>query len=436
VKVYVQHNQALSEELGVNANLFINIYSHKTSFKQGDAKTKFFDLNLDGLDQPSSQRALSALRALFKKNSTELIERSYPHFMMKDDFHSRLATNKLFVFQWDKMAFNHEIRIQPPLKPGENYDPAKYERILFHDKVITRTGTNFFGFFTDIGGLFTNGVMSSAAVTRPNENPANRPFGKGRSFSISTEAEITEGYDFKPLTIIEEVFAGWRIGKPRLMRAFDKLEKKIAGIPMPRKIINRDVFNDTKTIQQFELRSTVILYDRANEVIKKVVFNKLELNTYNVMIQFFGGLEAFKEYCESMISSGNGEFIKYQGEKNYQCMAPWMMEIMDIRQKGVPTDKKKLVRLYNRINRILFKNAEWDRILPFLGEGNFLMIVKVGGFRRGDEGAINNEGTTQYVSDTLGEFDSFQGAGIFRDFMSQFGISSYQMNANFFSEGF
>ncbi|MFZ4714297.1 MAG: hypothetical protein ACOYL6_11310 [Bacteriovoracaceae bacterium] len=440
MKVSIQYNDALSEELGVNFNFLLNLYSHKTSWKQGDAKTKFFDVSLNDLDPSAAQHAISSIRALFKVNSSELIERYYPFYYLKDEFKSRLHNNNLFLFQWDKMVFSHEIKIQPPLAPGQLFEPEKFERVLYHEKAVTRYGTNYFGFLTDILGLFTKGIFSG--VTRPNENPMNRPFGKGHSFAVSTEAEVTENYDFKPLTIVEDVYGGWSIRMPHLNRIFNKLEEKIKNIPMPRKMINRNVFNDTKVLQQFEVRSTAIIYEKGNEIIQKIIFNKNELNTYNVLIHFFGGIDSFQAYCQQMIESGQGYVVGYHGDKDYQCVAPWMAEIMDLRLKGFPEvktaeDKKKIIALYNKIHRILFKNAEWDKVLTMIGEENFLMLVKVAGFKKGDEGAVDEDNqTTEYVSDSLGEYNGLEGSGIFRDFMNQYGISSYQMNANFFSEGF
>jgi hypothetical protein len=222
----------------------------------------------------------------------------------------------------------------------------------------------------------------------------------------------------------------------------DRLEAKIQNISMPRKVINREFFNDTKVIQQFEIRSTLILYNQANENLKKIIFNKNELNTYNMLINYFGGLDQFKDYCSDMIAQGLEDSIRYHGERDYQCVTPWMAELMNLRLKGFPgiqsdKEKKKVIGLYNKIHRILFKNAEWDRVLNSLGEENYLMLVKVAGFRKGDDGALDEDNeTTSYVSDSLGVYDNIQGAGIFRDFMNLYGISSYQMNANFFSEGF
>jgi hypothetical protein len=440
MKVSVQYNKALTEELGVNVNFLLNLYSHKTDWKQGKAKTKFFDVKLDDLDAEGTKHAIASIRALLKVNNSELIEKYYPYYYLNDEFQSRLNNNNLLFFQWDKMLFSHEIKIQPPLAVGQNYNPLDFERTLYHEKAVTRTGTNYFGFITDIIGLFTQGVFSG--VTRPNENPANRPFGKGHTFAISTEAELTSSKEFLPLSVVEDVFAGWSIRKPHLFRVFDRLEKKIQNIAMPRKVINREFFNDTKVIQQFEIRSTLILYNQANENLKKIIFNKNELNTYNMLIQYFGGLDQFKDYCSDMISQGLEDSIRYHGEKDYQCVTPWMAELMDLRLKGFPKiktdqDKKTIVGLYNKIHRILFKNAEWDKVLNSLGEENYLMLVNVAGFRKGDDGALDEDNeTTSYVSDSLGLYDNVQGAGIFRDFMNLYGISSYQMNANFFSEGF
>jgi hypothetical protein len=440
MKVSVQYNDALSEELGINFNFILNLFAHKTQWKQGKAKTKFFDVKLEDLDAEGTKRAISSIRALLKVNNSELIEKYYPYYYLNDDFNSRLNNNNLLLFQWDKMLFTHELKIQPPLVAGQNYNPKDFERTLYHAKAVTRTGTNFFGFITDILGVFTRGVFSG--VTRPNENPANRPFGKGHTFAISTEAELTSNKNFLPLSVVEDVFAGWSIRKPHLFRIFDKLETKIKNISMPRKVINRQFFNDTKVIHQYEIRSTLILYSGANERLKSIIFNKNELNTYNMLIHYFGGLDKFKEYCEEMIAQGYEDMIRYHGERKYQCVAPWMGQIMDIRLKGFPEikteqDKKNIVSLYNKIHRILFKNAEWDNVLNSLGEENYLMLVKVAGFRKGDEGALDEDNeTTSYVSDSLGVYDNIQGAGIFRDFMNLYGISAYQMNANFFSEGF
>lgn len=433
LKVYTQHNKALTELVGFNFNVFLPIYKNMTNFKQADAKTKYFNIKLDEINPHEQNKAIRMIKSLFKTSSTELVEKYYPWYFIKNDFHSRLHNNRLLFFQWDKMKLKNEVKITPPKYADHDYDPAKYERTIYQEKIVNRHGTNWFNLFSETLSFFTKGW--APPIARANENPANTPFGRGRSFYVSTEAEITEGESFRPVSVIEDVFAGWSIRKNRLFKYFDKLEKKIANIPAQRAIFNRAVFNDTKKIELFEARTTLLLYPEAYDVLKIVIYNKNELNLYNTLISFVG-LEEFKAFCDHAISSGFGDMVSYQGERKYQCMMPWMMEVFDLRKKGQITDKKELVGDINDMYHEIFRNAEWDRVLNFIGDKNYLFIVKIGGFRTNDEGAISSEGVSEYVSDTLGEFSKLDGAGVLRNYASDYGMSMYQLNASFFSEGF
>lgn len=435
VKVYTQHNRAVSELGGFNFNFFIPIFKNMNTFKQADSKTKFFNIKLEDITPYEQNKAIRMIKSLFKTSSTELVEKNYPWYYIKNDFNSKLHNNRLLFFQWDKMKLRNEVKITPPKYRDQDYDPAKYERTIYQEKIVSRHGTNWFSLFSESLSYFSKGW--APPIARPNENPANTPFGKSRSFYVSTEAEITKDEDFRPVTIVEDVYAGWSLKKQRLFKFFDKLEKKIKNIPSPRSIINRTVFNDTKKVELFEARTTILLYPGALDVLKMAIYNRNELNLYNTLISFVG-VEEFKAFCDHAISNGYGDMVRYQGERSYQCMMPWMMGIFDLRKKGLSPDKdkKEVIGDINEMYHDLFKNAEWDRVLNFIGDKNYLFIVKVGGFRTNDEGAINSEGVSEYVSDTIGEFSQLEGAGVLRNFASDYGMSTYQLNASFFSEGF
>lgn len=436
IKVNIMYNHAVAETLGVNVNFLLTLFSHQTTWKQGDAKTKFYNLKLDNISADKAKKVITAIRGVFKKNNTEFLEANFSHYYLKDDFHSRLRNNKILFYQWDKMRIKHEVIITPPVVEGKSYDPTKHNRTLYHEKAITRLGYDWTGFLGNVAKFLWSGNGQSSLSSRPNENPANRPFGSGHTLYVSTEGELTANKEFRPMTIVEDIYSSWTINNRKLNRLFDKLDEKLANINLERNLINRDIFNSTKSIQLFELRSTLILYEKALQALEKGIFHKNELQAYNLLVSFIG-LDEFKAWCSQVKDSDNGDMITYQGEQyHFDCVTPAMAQILTLRKNGNASLRKDKIHLYNEINNLLFRNFEMDKIINYVGNDNVLFLVKVSGFRKGDEAAFDQEGKSEYVSDTIGKFNKNQGAGIFRDFISDYGISSYQINASFFSEGF
>jgi hypothetical protein len=79
----------------------------------------------------------------------------------------------------------------------------------------------------------------------------------------------------------------------------------------------------------------------------------------------------------------------------------------------------------------LVNGADLQLVLKSLDPNHYFFVTRVNGFRKNDAtGSLDG-----YLSDTVGHYDSDRGMGIFRDFASQYGISLFELYAQFFTDG-
>jgi hypothetical protein len=80
----------------------------------------------------------------------------------------------------------------------------------------------------------------------------------------------------------------------------------------------------------------------------------------------------------------------------------------------------------------LERHLELAKVINFIGKDNLFFQVKISGFRTRDE----NGDTADYRSSTIGTFNTKDRAGVFKDFTTDYHITSSEMNASYLSEGF
>ncbi len=431
ISVYVQKMNTNSANLSFDFSFFIKLYGGQSTRKNGKADTDFYQIPIEDVPEKDRVKTVLALKGLFKKNNTELLEENFYPYVLDHKLKSKIGNNKFMLWHWDKMNMSHVLKVKPPMSEEHNYNPDDHQRTLYRRRKINRTGNSITKYLGEIIGGLQKWVKFDSG--RPGEDVATSLWGRGFKEIVSTEAEITKGTTLDPVSVIENIWSGWSIRKKRFFRIVKKLQKRFTGLSLERDLIAEDAFNDTKKIQLYELRTTTILYKEALKRITDILLEASELSAYNAMI-FYYGKEDFISYCESAVNNdSDGGREQYYGEQNYQCVMPWMQKILKLREKFKEGKIKGLrgrVDLINELVYQLFHNARWDNLINYLGRDNIFMVVKIGGFRTNDE----NE-DAEYMSDTIGLFDNDRGSGIFRDFAGKHGMSNYEVNASFFTEG-
>ncbi|MFN7453777.1 MAG: hypothetical protein ACK5RO_03865, partial [Pseudobdellovibrionaceae bacterium] len=121
------------------------------------------------------------------------------------------------------------------------------------------------------------------------------------------------------------------------------------------------------------------------------------------------GKEIYEEQCfierrRKVGSRGSVDFEaqdRFKGNQ-YQCLTTWMKRLMNLAhqypvQSGI-VDRKKETQWYTEVLSLLDEVIPTASLLKFLDEKDYVFLVRVNGFRSGDE-----DGDLEYFSNTLGD---------------------------------
>ncbi len=430
VQVYLQTLGSPGINYGVSLSYYTNVLSIQQRHRLGLGHTRFYSVDLSDADFETNKKTIRALKALFVHNEAELLDSAFPHYELDHDISARILNRTIISRHWDSLREEHEVAVLPPVDAafstdGKPMDPRKFERKLYLNRWVDRTGDNYLGFF----GSIISGLAKSSKLTKNDlnlfeqpegTNPGGTPFGRANWTEITTESEITEGAAFQPVSLMEDVWAGWSLPRKKLFRIFNEIEEKFVPLNLDHRLINRGKFGTIDELQLYEIKSTLILYPKAVLKIGEKIFERKAV-AINTLYRLFG-----MDQCEVAITT-RAQLIR---GNFWTCHSSALNDILDLRA-NFPQDVKLKTDWFNKVITILKKNSRMDRLLEIIDSDSYVLAVKVSGFKTND-----NEGTSEYLSSTLGNFNNDIGFGLFRDFGSKYGISAYEMYAKYFSTGF
>jgi hypothetical protein len=274
---------------------------------------------------------------------------------------------------------------------------------------VTQKGADLFGFgLSAIGGL-TGGVVALPGVGS-GADPGNSPGGKSWTGSISTQGETTPGVPLKPVTAVQQTYRGWLISRKDVFKIFDRIEGVYNPIlttraPYTRGLFDRTLFGNTTRLELYQIDTTLMFYPEA--------------------------LQTVYGWVMSPDSRALGKWLNYLNSGRRS--RGWISAVLAMRRRGLPPDTDKAAQLayYNSLMSYFVNGAELQLLLKKLDPAHYFFVTRVNGFRKNDAtGSLDG-----YLSDTVGHYDSDRGLGIFRDFSSQYGISLFELYAQFFTDG-
>ena len=124
-----------------------------------------------------------------------------------------------------------------------------------------------------------------------------------------------------------------------------------------------------------------------------------------------------------------------------RCIQPWMRKVMrHVRGAPARDQKEKYTEWLSSTVYLINKHLDVSRFLGKIGKENFFFQVRVSGFRKGDESAVNKNGETDYVTDTIGSIQTPISLGPFRDLNVytngvEWQISDYELQGRYFGDG-
>lgn len=456
IKIYLQNIQSQMVGVQLDVNLWMNILRLSHQYKWGQAQTRAYHLDEKPTDETKLRNTILAMKGILYSNNSELLEANFNPYNLHHRTESEIAKGKFLFWQWTNIEEWHRVKVQPPKDPDRDFDPKKFERTLFSHRILERTGKNYYTFLGDVlDGLVQNskffkpGLLSGGGGS----NPKDSFFGSARWATTSTEAEVTKGRESAPVTTIENFWAGWDLSKADLFKTIDGIDKRLKGLKLGLPLIDRDTFNDMRRLQLYEVRSTLLVYEAGMDQLRKKflvtggsngssIQRAIGWDQYsgrdkeiveNILIPLHGR-QKYENFCYSEANRGSGSNrprkTSFKGVE-YDCLMPWMRQVLELRH-NYPDDREERVKWATRFMALLERHLDLAQLIDYVGRENLFYQVKISGFRTRDE----NGDTAEYRSSTVGTFNNKSRAGVFKDFVTDFNITSTEMNANYLSEGY
>lgn len=391
-----------------------------------------------------------ALRALFKSNDPELLygKFQYKKFEIDHNLKTKEMRSKFLALRVNSFSEDHLLKIRYPRSAdAPDLNPKDEEVTLFANKKGELKGRDLLGFATDwIEGLLNKWKPTArVSLARSDDpNPANTPFGKAFWRMVTTEADLTvNSQQYPSVSVVQRVWGGWHLNRKKFLNLIQEVQGDLKGSSLASyRLIEPEAFANVTAVDFYritqnlsilpgglnKLRDLVLQPDANGKPTKKARFlgkvlqkmsekfgEKARANDremFEEVVTLLGGgnyergMYNFKAMCEQDYArrhSGNSNHA-YTGAPpawingtNYECMLPWMQELLSL-SANYPSDKKAQTKWLNNVVYILEQEIPRPQFLNFLGEENYIFFVRINGFRTGDE-----DGDIEYFSNTLGD---------------------------------
>lgn len=472
LQIYVQSMDSVTGNLSLDFNSWLNIAHFGSEKSKAQARTRVYTVKSDGERSKSDSKVIAAsLQSLLRSNSDQKLRSNYPFYVLDHEFSETDWKFSFLFYQTKDLEDHHELKIRPPTEREHPFDPKNFERTLYSHRTLRRTGWNFMSVISNIISSASKGQGSLSGGS--GDNPAYTIYGRAHWSEAYTDAEITDGHDFTPVTVLRETWAGWTISKDNLNKIFDAIDQKLGelrqfGIRAP--IIHRDAFASTEKLEFYNIQGTTIYHpvgvDRLTAPLKvreasrdyhpgridknfADEFSPSDRTVFNTLVSWYGGKDAYSYMCQDPIALASAESssyahvnrnvnVEFHGNR-YDCIDSWAREVLDLRRDTPPSSNKRAyIEWQTKMINLLQKQIPLPKLLEIAGKDGFFLQFKISGFRKGDHEAKDSEQKeviSNYVSDSVGTFNTTTGAGAFSSLADQTGIIDYEIRGLFLTGG-
>lgn len=374
--------------IGVNFGVDSLIPILKVTFKKskGDAKVKFFNLNLDPKN-PNVLKNASALRKAIVNSSTgEMEDNGQKPFVVKHNFKESTPSINLLFWQFHKQNSSTDITVTNP--KGEE----RYFRRHYYGSTQGRNYQAYVNALIShwVGKLFDKQAgLSDATGTNPGYSFKGR--AKTKYLSLDQEVDAT-GTVIEPFIRMSRIWNGWSIDKKKAEELLEEMRDRYRFA-----FYEPTILNDTLKIYLYNVSVNMLFYQAGIEHLMGLS----DLEIKRIFIQ--------NKMQESLVINPNYPELNNEGDEEKFSV--------DINGTGV----NKFLRFMKRFKKYEAKGKE-DKANKYLlkalsymeekvylpgivklmgGDENIYVYSKIEGFREGDE-----DGDRPITSNSLGEFGS------------------------------
>ncbi len=260
---------------------------------------------------------------------------------------------------------------------------------------------------------------------------------------------------------IERALSGWSMLKSRLLRLISKISDQLHEYNPNSGLINPAEFAQTKKVQSYRVSWDLLIYQNGIQKLLRLL-NLNETGTAQAQQQLINlmGQDQYDAFCKdhdlnpvfargpvapaelegisgTVLEASKGQ-IAFLG-----CVTPFMESIYRLRSSlssnpvifkdGTQTedDAKEKIRALNQSVVLMINELELGDLIRLVGKENAFFQSRISGFRTHDE-----NGDSEYFSNTIGLIDQDQLAGPLSDIASESQISSNEIEARYLSNGY
>lgn len=423
--ITVRQQRNIKNSISEGLNYYIEILNNSNEWIKGKLYSKVFKIKLNDLSEAEENTALQTLRSLFVNNNRFELQENYKPTDLDHRVNAYLHTFRLLWFKSQKMKLNHIVDIVVPNKKGQNFSLKERTRKLYSTMILRRKGNDYHAFLDRAVGSLV-GFISLGST---NQDPGQTYMGSSKKRYYKTESELTKGMPLNPTTRVEYAYTGWKKKTRKLEKIFTTIENIYSEFTET-DLIDRTQFYASPLLRSYDIKSTIIIYPSAFDKIKTYILNASREHTAMNALYMMYGKDQWHNFCTNARDFfGENGPQTYYGERDYSCVPPKVKDFLSYRNK-LPNDKMKLTKLINKLYETLFEDFDKSKVLKFLGPDNFFSSTRITGFRE-----QNSQGYIEYISDTVGNYNTEIGTGLFDAIGAYIGISSYQLKAMSYTPG-
>jgi hypothetical protein len=462
LQIYVQKIDSVTGSLTLDFNYYINIVHIGTDSMKGQEHSRVYTVNNDPNRSEDASKTLAlGISQVLRSNSDTSLQATYPFYLL-DHTVSETDWNFSFLFfQTKDLTESHTLTIQPPTETDHSFNPKDFQRNFYAYRELQRTGMNFLSVLDNLVGSVTGGG-ANLGINGGSDNPAYSPLGSAHWTETYSDAELTKGTKYTPVTISRETWAGWSLSADQLGQVFDSIDAKLGDLrSFGYKIspIHRNVFAATDALELYNITSSMVFY---NTGVNKIVadlrpspapglhpptdggadsYTATDPQVYKTLISWLGNTPGYGSQCNAdptPVGSGMPVLFFWRGY-HYPCFDSFIQGILEMR-RTLPSSSQREAQLQwqTKLLETLAQKVPLSSLMKAAGKDGFYYQVQVNGFRKGDNEAKNSEDQeviASYVSDTVGTADTVVGAGALSTLAQQTNIMPYEINALYFTGG-
>jgi hypothetical protein len=424
IEVTIQQQQDLKNGLSQGMNYFIELLNNSNQWTKGKLYSRVFKIKLEDLSEKEEDIALQTLRSLFVSNDRYELHENYKPYELDHNVKNHLHTFRVLWFKTQKLKMNHSLELTVPNKEGQDFSQSERTRKLFSTMSLRRKGNDFHAFIDRAVGS----LLGFISLGSSDQDPGQSFMGNSTKKYYMTESELTEQYPLNPTTRIEYIWTGWKKKTKKLENFFKEIENLYKPF-INGQLIDRSQFHASPLLRSYDIKTTIILYPSAFSRLETAIWKNSEAVAINTLYQLYGQKE-WQDYCARAIDFF-GEYGPqvYYGEKTYNCVPVEVVQLLKARKK-FPTSRIELSKFINQTYENLFENFNRAEVLKWLGKKNFFASTRITGFRE-----QNHAGQIEYMADTVGQYNTEIGTGLFDAIGSFLGLSPYELKAMSYTPG-